>query len=157
MPTYFSNLYETVDGVAKDLKVPEPKFKGQAITRRGKVRLTAAPAINDILKFCEMPKGCVLTSFYVAADELDTNGTPTGTLHFGYAGHSSTDDPDAFLASMALGATLNVKTNIDAPITFYDFNGDTNQLTLQALLPAAFATAAAANEDVYFSVTYTRP
>jgi hypothetical protein len=53
---------------------------------RATVSCTAAPATTDTLNFFYLPPGARVVGGYLAASDMDTNGSPTITLNIGDAG-----------------------------------------------------------------------
>lgn len=60
--------------------------------------LTANSATDDIFNLCKIPAGGTVVDFRIQVPDMDTNATPTYTLHVG-----DTVDPDRFVAASAAG------------------------------------------------------
>lgn len=109
----------------------------------------AGPAQNDTIVVGEHPPGYELVPNLccVFGDELDSHGTPTGTLHLGYA-----DDPDAIIVSGALGNAVGfyVLEPIGAALaTAYALGISDSARTIIATLPTAFATVVNAKKITF--------
>jgi hypothetical protein len=98
------------------------------------------PAQNDTIVVGEHPPGYELIPDLcrVFGDELDSNASPTGTLHLGYA-----DDADAIIASGALGNAAGfycLEPSGAALATAYKLGISDDARTIIATFPTAFAT-----------------
>lgn len=60
--------------------------------------LSAALALNDIIRGTEMPNGATVTDVVLSTTDLDTNGTPLISVSVG-----DTGDPDRFILSNIVG------------------------------------------------------
>lgn len=111
------------------------------------------PAQNDTIDVGELPPGYELLPDLcrVYGDELDSNASPTGTLHLGTA-----DDPDAIIVSGALGnaAGFYVLEPAGAALsTAYKLGISDDARTIIATFPTAFATVVNA-KTINFRLAY---
>lgn len=110
----------------------------------------AGPAQNDTITVCELPPGyeIVPNLCEVWGAELDSNAGPTGTIHLGTA-----DDPDAIIASGALGNAAGFYALAPNVLTAYNLGVSDSARTLIATFPAAFATVVNA-KTINFRIAY---
>lgn len=117
-------------------------LQGTVREKRATVTLSSAAAQNDTLDFFTMPKGAQFVDAYVVADELDTNGSATGTLDIGNSG----GDTDLLFDGADLGAAkaINRSWNV-AAASGYVWQEDT---LIQGVVPTAVATGATGSVEL---------
>ena len=62
-------------------------------------------AANDLIIMGELPENCVLVDAVFAADDLDSNGTPTLSLNFGTINAGETDLDTVVQTGITVGRT----------------------------------------------------
>lgn len=103
----------------------------------------AGTALNDTLGFLTIPRGAILTGLDLAADQLETSGSPTLTIDLGYAG--STQAFAAAWAGTSAAVTAAVSPNkitLAAGLIGFQFTADTQ---IFATIHAAATTKKAGN------------
>jgi len=110
---------------------------GRVILRKTTLTLAAALAQNDTIDLIYLPKRHVLVPHLcrIVSPELDTHGTPTGTIDIGVAGVAD-NIYDGLSMDGALDAVPNVPVTANA-IAVADTDG-----LVQALVKTAVATGA---------------
>lgn len=143
MATYTADLKTGVQ------PIPYPNHANEVLVVRATFSLTAALALNDVIQFCDLPKGSVpvASATTLVTDELDTNGSPTLQLDVG-----TSDDPNALIDSSTHGDTLNTQgPNVK---TAYNWSvNKTEDTTIQAVVTDAPATGATSG-DVILELAY---
>lgn len=76
-------------------RVPTADRIGEIYTVRAEFNLAAALVVNDTIGLVTVPAGHVVTDLVLAADDLDSHGTPEITLDVGIKG----GDTDQFFAA----------------------------------------------------------
>lgn len=123
------------------------------------VRVPAGALLTtaDTLKFIVVPAGYRILEASIITGDLDTNGTPTLTLNFGYLEPGGTNDPDAFLAASTLGRTggvVRVENGGDDPFAVGVLAAGTldREIVIAPAANAATANAAAVDVTVVLTV-----
>lgn len=82
--------------------------KGDVLVDKTTVAVDTSLAANDVILFGYLPSGHTPVDLTVVADQLDSNGTPTLTLTFGFLNDAGTDlvsGTDFFTTTTAIGRT----------------------------------------------------
>lgn len=124
---------------------------GNAVNLSGSVALAANPTAADVIRIMRIPAGTKVTEVVIANGDLDSHGTPTLVVGFGYAPVVAGDGPTASAAYFgAAGDTVLQAANAGkvyrnfADITFE------KDVYLTATVGTAAATFAAGT--IYASV-----
>lgn len=122
------------------------------------VRIPAGAALTtaDTLKFITVPAGYRILEATLITGDLDSNGTPTLTLNFGYLEPGGTSDNDAFLAASVIGRTggiVRVENGGDDPFAVGVLPAGTLDREIVVVPAANAATAAVAAVDVTVLLT----
>lgn len=141
----------TSDQITNKLPITQPPGGAVAFVR-GRVTLTANPALSDVLEFFKLPKGAVVTSMRFWGDELDTHATAEIAIQLG---HST--DVDAYGTLAALDMSANASSGTFAPCLVQDADAvaTTQEETITGTISVAAATAATAPLNVYLDCHYT--
>lgn len=110
--------------------------------------LTAALAAGDTIHVADLPPDFVPADAVLVCDDLDTNGAPAITLHFGLS-----DDADAFLASSTVAQAGGV-ARASAKAGFRVAPSDTAR---QVLVTVETAPATGATTGTISGVLHYRP
>ena len=116
--------------------------------------LTAALALNNRIQFFKLPKGHRPVNIFLHTTDLDTGATPTIALDVGYTGHSTLNDPDAFIDGSTIGQAGG-QTFGPNVATFGGFDPDTNDLTIEVLIQTAPQVGATTGK-VRLCLSYTK-
>lgn len=108
------------------------------------------PAQNDTVLVAELPPGYELVPALceVWGEELDSNASPTATLHLG-----TEADPDAIIQSGALGNAAGWYRLTPNALTAYTLGLSDSARNIIATFPAAFATAVT-GKTINFRIGY---
>lgn len=119
----------------------QPQVGGQGFARTMKTLggalaiLATDLALNRTTALFVVPKGFVATGVYLAATDMDTNGSPTIALKLGDAG-----DDDRFVAASTIAQAGGSTTTLASTGLYYEFTQDT-EIVLTASTAAATAVA----------------
>lgn len=128
--------------------VQEREFHSGVNSVSATYTLTAALALNDVIQMVKIPAGARILQVLLAADDLDTGGSPAIVLDVGDGG-----DTDRFIDGATIGqsggvAALNSQVGFD-----YTYTADD---TIDVLVQVAPATGATSGVDVHLTVFYTQ-
>lgn len=140
MATYSSTTFTSQPAIY-------PRNAGETITVFAQYALTAALALNDVIRMLTVPAGCIIADAVLVADDLDTGGAPAITLDVGIAG---ADTDQLFAASTVAQAGGVVRPTI---ATAFRDAATTADRTVQVLVKAGPATGATTGK-IGLSVSY---
>ena len=86
------------DAYSKNAPIPQLGHAGELKCVTWTVACAAAPTTADTLNFGYLPPNAVLKYATLRATDMDTNGSPSLTLHIGDAG-----DPDRIFSASVVG------------------------------------------------------
>ncbi|KPJ66561.1 MAG: hypothetical protein AMJ43_07995 [Coxiella sp. DG_40] len=119
---------------------------GKQYTRIGYYALTEALELNDTITFSDMvPGGCRVDYVILQAPELDTDGTPTGTIDVGDS------DQDKFIDGIAMDGGIFTINNVATGLVNTPYTSTTD---IVITVPTAVATGATSGL-IILAVTYT--
>lgn len=118
MPNYNSTLY--VAQLAGRSVVPGPGLARQVLCAIASVAVDTSLAAADILNFFFMPRGAEVVDGFLKATDVDSNGSPTITIHLGDAGVAT-----RFFTSSVVGQAGTIDRNMNTGGFGYQFTAKT--------------------------------
>lgn len=113
---------------------------GEALALRGKLALTVNPTAADVLRIQRIPAGTQVGAIVIANTDMDTNGSPTFVVSYGYAPVNSGDGPTASAAYFAAAGQTDLQAANNGKVYM---NFDEITFEKDVYLTATVGTAAA--------------
>jgi hypothetical protein len=124
-----------------------PKYlHAGAIVRSASYAITAALVVNDVIQMFKLPAGATVHDVILAADDLDTNGTPTIALDVGDA-----TTANRFISASTVARAGGVGRTDQAGGVGYQYSADTMVQVKVSTAPATGATSG----NITLTVAYT--
>jgi hypothetical protein len=121
---------------------------GNAVVASGKLSLAANPTAADVLRIMRIPAGTKVEALIVAADDCDSNGTPTFVVSIGYAPVNSNDGPTASAAYFAAAGQTFLETGTSG-LVYRKFDAITFEKDVYLTMTVGTAAATFAAGAIY--------